>query len=395
MKILYLVHMLEDAAVRRRTTMLREAGGTVTLAGFYRADTPVGAVDGASAHPLGQTSDAALLSRIGKVFLAIPKLWRLRREIADADVIIARNLEVAVLGLFVRRFIARRASLVYESLDIHRMLLRDDVIGRIMRAIEAAVLRRSALLIVSSPAFVEHHFERRHGEKPPVLLIENKILDPHDRLAAAPPATVPELSGPWRIGWFGIIRCRKSLAILDRLTRRLDGRLEVIIRGKPARHEFEDFDAIVAANPHIRFEGPYRNPEDLEQIYSEVHLTWAIDFFEEGTNSSWLLPNRLYEGGYYASTPVALASVETGRWLRRHGLGLVLPDDVETALGAFLSGPESRKTWLEMREKMRAADRSLWLCGSAEHARIAGSLARLGANEVARSSDLRKREAEA
>lgn len=380
-KILYLVHILEDAAVRRRTEMLMATGASIQLAGFYRSERPVDEVVGVRAMSLGQTSDAALFSRIGKVIFAIPKIWRLRRQIADSEVIIARNLEVAVLGLFVRGFIAPGSALVYESLDIHRMLLRKDVVGRIMRRIEAAVLRRSKLAIVSSPAFIEFHFNRHYSEKPPFLLIENKILDPDDHLAEAPPAPEPSRDGPWRIGWFGIIRCAKSLAILDRLTRALDGRLEVIIRGKPARHEFEDFDKIVAENLNIRFEGPYRNPDDLKQIYQEVHFTWAIDFFEEGANSSWLLPNRLYEGGYHASVPIALGSVETGQWLTRNGLGLVLPDDLETALGRFLASSDGRERWQAMREAMQAADRSLWLSGSAEHARIAGILARLRADD--------------
>lgn len=374
MKILYLVHMLEDAAVRRRTDMLAATGMSICLAGFYRSAEPVAEVSGIQAMPLGQTNDAALLSRIGKVFLAIPKLWARRKQIADTNVIIARNLEVAVLGLFARAFIARRASLVYESLDLHRMLLREDLIGRIMRSIESTVLKRSRLAIVSSPAFIDHHFRQRYTLLPPFLLIENKILDPHDRLAEMPATSEPQAGPPWRIGWFGVIRCAKSLAILDRLTRSLDGRLEVIIRGKPAKHEFIDFDGVIAANPHIRFEGPYRNPDDLERIYSEIHLTWAIDFFEEGQNSSWLLPNRLYEGGYYGSVPVALGSVETGRWLARHGLGLVLPDDLEAALGKFLASADVEKQWQSMRHAMAGADRSLWLSGSAEHAGIAGWL---------------------
>ncbi len=378
MKILYLVHILEDAAVRRRAEMLLATGSSVRLAGFYRSASPVTAVGNAPAFPLGRTRDAALVSRIGHVLMAIPRLWRLRREIAGTEVVIARNLEVAVLGLFLRAFIARRAALVYESLDVHRTLLRQDVVGRVMRAIEGAVLKRSRLAIVSSPAFIEHHFNRNYPDRPPFLLIENKILDPEDRLAGAAPQQEPPQGGPWRIGWFGVIRCAKSLAILDRLTRALDGRLEVIIRGKPAYHEFDDFDGTIAANPHIRFEGAYRNPDDLQSIYSEVHLTWAIDFFEEGQNSSWLLPNRLYEGGYYASVPVALGSVETGRWLLRNGLGLVLTDDVEQALGKFLASPDGQERWKALRQAMQRADRALFLSGSVEHAQIASVLSGLG-----------------
>ena len=99
--------------------------------------------------------------------------------------------------------------------------------------------------------------------------------------------------------WFGALRCTKSLELLAAFTRATQGRFEVVLRGRPARVEFDDFDGFVQAEPHMRFEGAYRNPGDLPSIYGEVHFSWAIDFFEEGMNSNWLLPNRLYEGGRF------------------------------------------------------------------------------------------------
>src|SRR5207237_1269327 len=58
------------------------------------------------------------------------------------------------------------------------------------------------------------------------------------------------------------------------------------------------------------------------------HFAWAIDWFEEGLNSAWLLPNRLYEAQAFGSVPIALRSVETGRWLAQRGAGVLLDDDL-------------------------------------------------------------------
>ena len=66
-----------------------------------------------------------------------------------------------------------------------------------------------------------------------------------------------------------------------------------------------------------------------------MHFTWAIDYFEEGLNSAWLLPNRLYEGGLFGSVPIALADVETGRWLAKRGAGVLVGDPVEDLAGAL------------------------------------------------------------
>jgi succinoglycan biosynthesis protein ExoL len=70
-----------------------------------------------------------------------------------------------------------------------------------------------------------------------------------------------------------------------------------------------------------------------------VHFTWAIDYFEAGQNSDWLLPNRLYEGSAQGAVPIALNSVETGRWLAARDAGLRL--DAISDLRGVLEGMTS------------------------------------------------------
>jgi succinoglycan biosynthesis protein ExoL len=117
----------------------------------------------------------------------------------------------------------------------------------------------------------------------------------------------------------------------------MDGSFEVVLRGRPALSEFPDFHAFVDAEPYLSFRGPYRNPEDMAAIYQDVHFSWAIDFFEEGQNSEWLLPNRLYEGCRFGAVPISMGHTETGRFLSQQDIGVLLPqassDALETALG--------------------------------------------------------------
>ncbi len=317
MKVAYLVHDLNDAAVARRVQMLKAGGAEVVPVGFWRGAQAPGAVEGVPVVDLGRTEDAKLLKRMGSVLAQAIRVGRLQRAMAGADVVVARNLEMLLLAVRV----AQRRAVIYESLDIHRSLLGSGRASQALRAVERALMRRCGLLIVSSPAFLKHYFEARQGWRGRTLLMENKVL----RLDGAPEA--PELprpsAPPWRIGWFGMIRCRKSLALLSKLAAHSQGRIEVVIRGRPARHEFADFDAEVAAAPGVTFEGAYK-PSDLPQLYGEVHFAWAIDYFEEGLNSSWLLPNRLYEGPLHGAVPIALREVETGAWLAARNAGLLL-----------------------------------------------------------------------
>ena len=71
-------------------------------------------------------------------------------------------------------------------------------------------------------------------------------------------------------------------------------------------------------------DGEFSSEEELGRMFGSVDFAWGIDFYEKDANSLWLLPNRLYRAVYYGVPPIALGSVETGRWLKERGVGLIL-----------------------------------------------------------------------
>jgi succinoglycan biosynthesis protein ExoL len=182
--------------------------------------------------------------------------------------------------------------------------------------------------------------------------------------------------GVIRIGWFGALRCQRSLDALSSLAARCDGRVEVVLRGKPALTEFRDFHGQVAEQRHLRFLGPYAAAA-LQQIYSEVDLSWAIDFFEAGQNSAWLLPNRLYEGCLHGAVPIAVAGTETAAFLVRQGLGIVVSDIEEASLLGSVAQltPERMEA---LASAVAGADRSLFAFGPADCQKLVARLASLG-----------------
>ncbi|MDG4905572.1 glycosyl transferase family 1 [Mesorhizobium sp. WSM4898] len=335
--VLYLVHDISDPAVRRRIKMLRAGGAGITLAGFRRTSNPIAEIEGIKPVDLGPTRDGRFAQRIGAVAKAAVSIGAKFAGLARPDLIIARNLEMLALASRARRAFGAGVPIVYECLDIHRLVLRNDLIGKTLRGAERHLARDVKLLVTSSPAFVANYFKPFGQIAAPVELIENKYFDtmpvPADHRREDDSPAAP----PWRIGWFGALRCRRSLELLAEFTRRQDGRFEVVLRGRPALSEFPDFHAFVEAEPWLSFGGPYRNPEDMAAIYREVHFSWAIDFFEQGQNSEWLLPNRLYEGCRFGAVPISMASTETGRFLKQQDIGVLLSEatseGLDTALG--------------------------------------------------------------
>ncbi len=324
LRVLYLVHDLSDPAVDKRTIMLRDGGARVTVAGFRRTPEPIAEVAGTPAINLGQTQNGGFLQRIIAVLQIVLSIRKYRHLFLDSDVVIARNLEMLAIGVRGQSSVNPAPKLIYESLDIHRLLLDRGIVGRVLRGLEGWLSKRAAALITSSPAFVENYFKPLSQVQLPVVLIENKVYSGETALPGTSEIVRPA-APPWKIGWFGAIRCRKSLDLLSELVKRAEGLVEVTIRGRPAYNEFADFARSTTETPGLRFGGAYRNPVDLDQMYGNIHFTWAIDMFEEGQNSTWLLPNRLYEGGRHGSVPLAVADVETGHKLAELGIGRNFP----------------------------------------------------------------------
>ncbi|TIL50534.1 glycosyl transferase family 1 [Mesorhizobium sp.] len=357
--VLYLVHDVSDPAVRRRIIMLKAGGAQVTLAGFRRSVSPIADVEGLRPIDLGATRDGRFAQRLAAVTKAAVSIGSKLGSMPRPDLIVARNLEMLALARRARSAFQATVPIVYECLDIHRLMLRDDLLGRAMRGAERYLARDVKLLVTSSPAFIDNYFKPFGQIAAPVELLENKYFELaavslDDRIAAEGP-----IPPPWRIGWFGALRCRRSLELLAEFSRRLEGRFEIILRGRPALSEFPDFHSFVESEPWLAFGGPYRNPEDMATIYREVHFSWVIDFFEQGLNSEWLLPNRLYEGCRFGAVPISMGHTETGRFLDQQGIGVLLPQATPEALEAALGELEEHR-FGNLRARVLARNPRTW-----------------------------------
>lgn len=372
MRLVYLVHDLGDPAVVRRLDMLRPYLTTAIVIGFHRAGAAPAEVGGWPAISLGQTMDSKLGHRAWSVLRARLLLHRLQPHMVGATVVIARQLEMLVLARSARGRYAPDAVLAYECLDIHRLMVARSLVGSALRLLEQRLLPATDLLVVSSPAFVREHLSATHGQRlPPICLVENKVL--RSDLASLPTQALKPAGPPWRIGWFGMLRCRRSLDLLSALVRQLPGQVVVDLRGRPSYAAIPDFDAIVATTPGLRFLGAYDRRKDLAAIYGAVHFAWAIDFYEADGNSRWLLPNRLYEGGLHGVVPIAVATVETGLWLAARGAGMLMAEPLGVDLLRHFSGLRP-DMYASAAEQVAGVARSAWLDEGQDGKRLAAAL---------------------
>lgn len=287
---------------------------------------------------LGRVGHHGYARRAGMIGKGIATAARYWRVIADADLIIGRNIDLALIALGARRAASirarrRPAPFVYEVLDIHSLFTRNDKVAQIMKTAEKRVLASSDALVISSPAFNSEYFGPVQGWNGKTILIENKLyLGNAPKLRERRPKARPAPGPVLRLGLVGSIRCAPSLKILSDAAERLGDQVEIRLHGNVHRHAVPDFDAILQAHANITYLGPYAYPEGLLECYEDCDLVWAQDLWQRGTNSDWLLPNRIYEASWAGCPQIAVAGTQTGRRVEDDGLGFVIAEPTGEAL---------------------------------------------------------------
>ena len=106
-----------------------------------------------------------------------------RERLGDCGVIYVVNTDNAAARAARPLLLGRRIPLVLELADIQPAMTGSGLVSKILRAIERAVLKRSALLVTTSPGFVREYFLPVQGYTGEIFLLENKVY-PSRRLPA-------------------------------------------------------------------------------------------------------------------------------------------------------------------------------------------------------------------
>lgn len=322
-RILFFAPDIREVAQRRRIDGFRAAGCSVASFSFAKRTGQVPEPPDWPDHCLGEVVQGHLVQRALGMSGALPVIWRHRDLLRAADVIIARNVDMLCLADLARIVTGSEAAMVYECLDIHGIFTQEGAVSAALRQVEHELLHHVDNLILSSPGFHAHYFYEIQGYDGPWQLLENKLW-----FGAQPPPRAPlreRPGGPLVLGWVGSLRCRPSFELLMAAAGLLGPAVRMEFHGEVHAHALPDFHARVAAAPNTVYMGGYAYPGDLARIYGRLDLVWAQDMWQPGANSDWLLPNRIYEAGWFGCPVVAVAGTQTAQRVARLGLGCILP----------------------------------------------------------------------
>lgn len=338
---IYLTPDCTDGAVQKRVHSLISQGVDLISFSFRRTRYNLDFVPDWPNVELGTTTERRLFTRLFVFLRAARIIFGSRQTWRAACVLMARNLDLALLALLGKTLTGSRATFIYEVLDVHPKMTRPGIRGAFLRWLERRVLARCQLLVVSSPAFLNQYFlpvQRYQGKS---YLLENKWS--RQQISVLPRKLPYDLVGKeprWTIGWFGNIRCPRSLEILTELADAMPQRVQIYIRGCLTLLGEQKLRDAIGNRQNMVFDGEYCAPGELSAIYSNIHFNWCIDL-SDGMNSIWLLPNRIYEGGYFGVPALAVADHETGSVVRKRQLGISLASPLSENLAKLLTNMTS------------------------------------------------------
>ncbi len=269
---------------------------------------------------LGHAENGRYLFRL-KLVLRLYRKLRKRRE----QVVYCTSSDAAIVAILARK------KVVLEIGDIQTAKMPQAV----ARILENYLLKRIALLVVTSPLFICDYFAQfRHYKPEKAIVVENKLPLALDKVVnrfrcKQNLSALNNTDGKLRLGLIGMIRFKEQLQEIAELLRARQD-LELHIHGDGVTDIFDNV-------PRCTNHGEFRNPRDLESIYSGIDINVIL---YDSSNAAVVpaLPNKLYESIAFVKPIICSSDCGLQRVVEQYNIGVAAkPGDLGAAIDQVAS----------------------------------------------------------
>jgi hypothetical protein len=337
MEITFLLSSTIHVRFIKRVEIIRKLVNQIQVYAFERKDSYPGKKIDFEINMLGEITHVSYAKRL---MIIIKSINKIRRAVKNTDVIYTFGLDMLFLGWFSKQLNFRKnVKLIYEVGDIREILIGKKLINRLARLFEKFLLRNVSVVVITSEAFYTEYF--RVVQKVKTLtyhVIENK-LDSDSMFVLKTQKISEKRKKEFTIGYFGVLRCKKTLKILKILAKKGQGKIKIYLRGLPGLKMKEEYDELVAVKGVIN-EGSYVVPDDLVEMYNKVDMVWACYPYqgEETGNWCWAKTVRFYESCYFNKPVFVQAGTEDCKAVQQYSIGVCLDlGNIEKTVSDILS----------------------------------------------------------
>lgn len=337
MKLLFVTSATEHTTFRKTAKLLSKSGAHVKIIGFTRNNFPSGN-EVIPTKVLGTVSHGSYLKRI----LIIIKFFReIREEARKTDVIYCFSLDVLLVTRIVL-FFSENKIVIYQIQDIKRQLIGNSFKSKSYRFVEKTLLKSVSHIVVSSKDYYTSFLKKYYNyPESKASVIENKV-------EVLPKVyDFKSVDNQIRIGYFGVLRCRRSWDVLKTSALESKSNIFIYLRGKPSA--VPNLKEQAEETSTISYDGPYKSPDDLDSIYSKVDIVWAAYPYNDNAEGNWRMARtiRFYEACAYRKPVLVQKGTPHASIVEDLEIGMVVDlSDLDTAVNQVLSiTPKMIDSW--------------------------------------------------
>lgn len=231
-------------------------------------------------------------------------------------------------------FFFYRTKYIYEISDILYGYRRMRIIQPIMKWFDKKIIKFSLLTIMTSEGFKHYFF----GDKE----VHNIIIQPNKvssklKLRLGRKILAPNMSS-LNFSFIGAIRYMDTIL-----------RFAKIVGTKYPQHKFHfwgdsnlasEFKKQCKEYSNVLFHGAFKNPEDLEMIYSETDIVVAC-YENSNLNEQIAEPNKMYEAMFFCKPIVVSTNTFLARQIEKCKCGFVINAYEDKWIIDFIEGLHS------------------------------------------------------
>jgi succinoglycan biosynthesis protein ExoL len=323
-KILFASSTIGAPIFSKRISMIKKAGYYVDAITFDRKEHK-GRVPDCEINTLAEIEDGKYVKRF---FIMLMVIKKIREKIRKTDLIYAAGGDIALI-IHIANFGLKR-KVIMEVSDIREIQTDDTYKGDVYRIIDKIIAKKSSAIIATAPGFINEYYKKWLNVKKKSLIIENKLDYEIKGIKFCEDYKRGEdllLRKKIKIGYFGILRCKKTLEILHTIAETNKDNIEIVIAGTPTA--IVGYMQNIKISNNLKYLGPFKSPDDLPCLYNQIDLVWACYPFPEkkSWNWRWARTNRYYECCYFKKPMIVLEESGDADDVRMYDIGKIIYND--------------------------------------------------------------------
>ena len=290
-KIIFVINSIQNPRCIKRVNEFIDMGYDVNAYAFNRGDSVFNDDVRFEINVLETYSnDLSYVKRLPILYNSIKSIVKENKN----AVYYLFGLEVAMMF----KFVTSKHAYIYEESDLVHTYLPNKFLRTAFDKIDKYFIRKSLMTVFTSEGFVRYHF----GAAKPgnCFVIPNRLspsIKQYDLIQKVK-------SEKLRIGFVGKIRFDSVKSFAEIFCQEYTNAEFHFFGSAGSIKEKEMFDPLKKYSNCI-FHGPFKNPADLPQIYSQIDLvlsTYDVEF----DNVRYAEPNKIYESIYF-ETPIIVS----------------------------------------------------------------------------------------